>query len=287
MNLIYLLILAMIIWGVSWASAKTITNSIEFEVLMFWRFLFTFVSLIPVIIWRKDSILIHRKSLRYIFSGSVVMMIYNAVFLLGLRYGLAGAGGVFVTTLNPLINSILIGIFYNYRITLEKYIGLFIGLFGGMIILKIWEVDSNDLFKSGNLYFISAAFIWAFLSIVTQRSKDSIHPIVYSLYLYGVCTFASLLFALRYDVLKPLSFGFNFWLNIFYLSTVSTTFGTTIYFIASSRLGSGVASSFIFIVPVSAMLSSWFFLGEVPQNTTILGGLIALGAVYLLNRSSK
>jgi drug/metabolite transporter (DMT)-like permease len=41
----------------------------------------------------------------------------------------------------------------------------------------------------------------------------------------------------------------------------------------------------VFIVPSSAMLLSWFFLGEVPAQSTILGGSISVAAVYLINRA--
>ena len=75
-----------------------------------------------------------------------------------------------------------------------------------------------------------------------------------------------------------------FWGIIFYLSIFATTFGATVYFTAAGKMGSGRASSFIFLVPTSAMFFSWLLLGEVPQLSTIIGGLIAIFAVYLLNR---
>ena len=94
----------MIIWGVSWASAKMITNYTNFEVILFWRLLVTFLSLVPVLWITKDSFRITKKAIPYVIGGGLVMLFYNALFFLGLRNGLAGAGGVFVTTLNPIVN---------------------------------------------------------------------------------------------------------------------------------------------------------------------------------------
>jgi drug/metabolite transporter (DMT)-like permease len=70
-----------------------------------------------------------------------------------------------------------------------------------------------------------------------------------------------------------------------FLSVISSNFATTIYFIAAERLGSYRTSSFVFLVPSSAMLLSWLFLGEVPEPSTIIGGAIAISAVYLINHS--
>jgi drug/metabolite transporter (DMT)-like permease len=274
----------MIIWGVSWASAKMITNYTNFEVILFWRLIVTFVSLVPVLWITKDSFRITKKALPYVVSGGLVMLFYNALFFLGLRNGLAGAGGVFVTTLNPIVNFFLVAILYKYHLHLWEYLGLALGLLGGFIILKIWGLSIGALLDGGNVYFILAAFTWAVLSIITAQSKMYISPITYSLYLYGFATVVSFCMALPYDWMQPLSFDYLFWINIFYLASISTSFGTTVYFIASSRLGSARASSFIFLVPASAMLSSWALLGESPEWTTILGGLLAISAVYLLNR---
>ena len=284
MNLIYVVVLAMIIWGVSWASAKMITNYTSLEVILFWRLLVTFLSLIPIMWITKDSFRIPKKGIPYAIAGGIVMLIYNALFFLGLREGLAGAGGVFVTTLNPIINFFLVALFYKYRLHLLEYIGLSLGFIGGLIILKVWNLSLDQVLKGGNAYFILASFTWAILTIITATSKSYVSPITYSLYLYGIGTIVSFFMALPKDWMGALAFDSNFWWNIFYLGSISTSFGTTVYFIASSRLGSAKASSFIFLVPARAMLSSWGLLGETPQWTTIIGGLLAISAVYLLNR---
>ncbi len=56
---------------------------------------------------------------------------------------------------------------------------------------------------------------------------------------------------------------------------------------ASSRLGSRRAGSFDFIVPTSALLFSWFFLGDVPGVSTVAGGVLTVSAVYLINRKGS
>ncbi|MBK8395951.1 MAG: DMT family transporter [Leptospiraceae bacterium] len=284
MNLIYVVIFAMILWGISWASAKMITNYTNFEVILFWRLLVTFLSLVPVLWITKDSFRITKKAIPYVVGGGLVMLFYNALFFLGLRNGLPGAGGVFVTTLNPIFNFFLVALLYKYSIQKIEYFGLALGLSGGLIILKIWNISIQELLDGGNVYFLVAAFTWAVLTIITAKSKSYISPVTYSLYLYGIATLVSFCIALPFEWLQPLQFDSVFWINLFYLATISTSFGTTIYFIASSKLGSAKASSFIFLVPASAVLSSWIIVGEKPELTTILGGLLAISAVYLLNR---
>ena len=105
-----------------------------------------------------------------------------------------------MTTLNPIINFFLVALLYKYKLHLSEYIGLALGLAGGLVILKVWGMSLDMLLSGGNVYFILASFTWAVLSIVTAKSKSFVSPITYSLYLYGIGTVVSFCLALPYDV---------------------------------------------------------------------------------------
>ncbi|TGK05299.1 DMT family transporter [Leptospira langatensis] len=279
-----LLVVAMISWGFAWPSAKSIVSSEPAIVIVFWRFLATALSLVPILIWRKDSILLpDRKAVTQVLLGGILYTIYNQFFLLGLSQGLAGAGGVLVTTMNPILTYIMVHAFQRKLPGPKELFGLCIGLLGGFLLLKIWEGDWTLLFQSGNVYFLLCAFSWAILSMNSHSAGQKISPMVYSFYVFAVGTFIDFFLAFPYDLKGVFDNGLNFWIQLLYLSVISTTFGTTVYFYASSRLGSRTASSFIFLVPVTALLGSWVFLGEVPSLSTLLGGLLAIGSVFILN----
>jgi len=111
-------------------------------------------------------------------------------------------------------------------------------------------------------------------------------PIVFSFYVYTFAAVIDFFLALPYGIMKPVGGGLVFWGNIAYMSAGATTFATTIFFIASTRLGSERASSFIFTVPLSAVIVAWIILGEVPSLNLIIGGLFSTSAVYILNVKS-
>jgi drug/metabolite transporter (DMT)-like permease len=274
----------MIFWGISWPLSKLAANGIPYEIVIFWRFFFTFVSLAPLVIWKKEGFKISRKGFLYVSAGAFIIFIYNYFFFAGLKNGLSGAGGVLTTTINPIINSALVAIFYKENPSIKKIIGLILGVIGGGFILKIWDIKPESLYSSGNLFFLSAAFTWAVLSITTQNSKNFILPFQFNFYVHFISSLLIFPFAYQANFLEAIHYGPVFWGNIFYLAVISTSFGTTIYFIASGKLGSAKASSFIFLVPVSAALSAWGILGEVPVWNTITGGIIAIIAVSLINK---
>ncbi|MDV6236601.1 DMT family transporter [Leptospira ellisii] len=281
-----LLVIAMVSWGFAWPSAKLIVGVQHPNVIIFWRFLVTALSLLPVVFWRKESFRLPGvKALLQVTLGGILYTVYNQFFLLGLSGGLAGAGGVLVTTMNPIFTYIIVHSFQRKLPSAQAGIGLVFGLIGGCVLLRLWELDWNSLFQSGNLFFLLCAFSWALLSMNSHSAGQTVSPMVYSFYVFSIGTLIDLLLALPFGVENAIHAGSFFWVQIFYLAAISTTFGTTVYFFASSKLGSRTASSFIFLVPVTALLGSWFFLGEIPSFTTTIGGFFAVLAVFLLNRN--
>ena len=85
---------------------------------------------------------------------------------------------------------------------------------------------------------------------------------------------------------KEVIFTFDgiFWLNMMLLSIGAMAYGTSIYFLASVRLGAHSASAFIFTVPITAMCFAMIFLDEMITLSTIIGGILTMSAVYLINK---
>ncbi|MBM9546493.1 DMT family transporter [Leptospira sp. 201903074] len=284
-----LLILAMVSWGISWPIGKMIAGTVPVSVLVFWRFLATFLSVIPLLfVMRIPFKLKTGKDYWNVLIGGIIYTFYNQFFFLGLKNGLPGAGGVLVTTLNPIVTFFIVVLVQKKRISKRQVIGLFFGFMGGLVILQVWKISIDYLLLSGNLFFLLCSFVWATLSLNSQSTGKSMSPVTYSFYVYAVGSVIEFLFCFNDpNFWMVWELGFDFWASIFYLTVISTTFGTTVYFYAATRLGSEIASSFIFIVPLSAYLSSFLILDEVVQIPVIIGGALAILAVYLINSKQK
>lgn len=283
-KLIFFLIIAMVIWGGSWTSGKLITLSAPTESVIFWRFLFTTLSMIPLIFVFKASLKVSVRSVLLLALGGFIMFLYNIGFLYGVKNGFAGAGGVLVTGLNPVFTFLLTIILLREKTSAKQILILLLGFAGGLIMLEIWNASSGQILDGGNLFFIIAATSWAFLAILSQKVQKKIHFITYSFYVYLFCTVYGFIFSLANHAMFPIPTELPYWWNILYLSIGATTIATTVYFLCTKQLGARLASSFIFTVPVSALFFSWLLLGEVPRFSTLLGGAVTILAVYLINR---
>lgn len=283
-RLFFLLSLAMITWGVSWTNAKILGSYAHPYTLMFWRFLTGAGALIPVLIFLKEKFKCSSYALKYVLLNGLFLTIYNYFYFRGTQLGLAGAGGVLVTTFNPIFTAILTALFFGTRLYKKDYAGLLLGLFGGALIMKIWSVNPADLFASGNIHFILGGFTWAFVTIIASRIKDHIGFLPFSFWSFLFAGFISFPLAVYQNELNIFTNDWIFWLNFLLVSVGSMTFGTTVYFIGARKLGPKKVSAFIFSVPAIAIVTAMLFLGETLTVTTGIGMAMGMTAVYLINK---
>jgi drug/metabolite transporter (DMT)-like permease len=286
-GLILLVVLAMVSWGGSWPSGKLIACMASPQLVIFWRFSATSILLLPLLRLFRADLRLTVKDLLLLLAGAVLMTAYNQFFFAGLKLGLAGAGGVLVTSVTPLATFSLVALINRRRIMLKQALGLVLGLAGGAVLLEIWNLDLDQLLDSGNLFFLLCGVVWAGMTVLSQHIQKRIDFIAYSFYIYAFSSLLALLLALPGGLLTISGRLELFWLNIGYLALFATAFGATVYFLAASRLGSRRAGSFVFLVPASALLLSWIVLGEVPRLPTLIGGAAAVSAVYILNSSGR
>lgn len=281
------MIIAMLLWGGSWVSGKIAATSVPPMLMIFWRFALTTVSLVPMLFFFRQTLKIERRSFLLLLAAGAVLFGYSVFYFRGLVNGLAGAGGVVVAGLSPLLTFLLVLLIQRIPIRPLQAAGLAVGVVGALIMLQVWRLSPAELLSGGNLYFLGAALLWAVLTLLAGTIQQKVHFIVYSIYLYLIVTVISFIFTLAEGSLALTPMTMPFWLNTLYLSIASSSLAATVYFICTLRLGSRTASSFMFTVPVSALFFSWVLLGEVPQWTTLTGGAFAVAAVYIINRSKE
>jgi drug/metabolite transporter (DMT)-like permease len=281
------MILSMTCWGFSWTSGKILSSYGNALEMSFLRFGLTFISLIVVVLILRSSFSVDRKGFFDLAIASLLISLYTFLFFKGLTEGKAGAGGVLVTVLNPIVAYAIMLVLNKRRPTSNETIGLLLGLVAGIILLKLFTNSANIL-SAGNIYFLLAAFCWATLSTFTSRASRYGSPIAFSFWMYGISTAILCLFSGVRAPLVILQAGDAvFWWNLFFSATITTSLATTFYFYATSKIGASQASSFIFMVPFSAALGSWIFLNEKPETHTIIGGVLGIAAVYILNKKIK
>ena len=278
-----LMVFAMIFWGASWISTKVLTNYVNEYELVFLRMGICFISMFPLIYFFKLSFKFDLKSFIFILIASVILTLYSIVMFLGVQHGTGSFGGALVTTLIPIITFILIALLNKKTISLKHSFALVLGAFGVLNMLNVWNFNLNEILSKDNVYFLLAAFLWSILTIITSKATK-INAFVFTFYTYIVSSFTLFVFFVDGNIFhKIIDFDFIFWFNMFVITILSTTFATSIYFIGATKLGAKEVSSYIFLVPASALSIGAIFLGEEITFNVIIGTIFTIIAIYILN----
>ncbi|WP_299546927.1 DMT family transporter [uncultured Helicobacter sp.] len=281
-----LLVVAMFFWGASWPSSKVLVTYTSADVVTFWRFFIALFASIPLVIILKIPLKIDSKAFKFLLAAAVFNCLYSLMFFVGLNYGSAGKGGVLVTTITPVFVYLLTFMLYriqngvNKRVKGNEALGLILGIVAGICLLDLGNLQI--LFSKFNVFFVLCALDWAILTLVCQRIR--IHPIAINFYitLFSVALFSPI-FLIQPEMLEIFHFDLRFWLMLLTISVLSTAIGTSIYYMGIAQVGAEKASSYPLLVPVFALLTSYFILGEIPSLLTLVGGVIAIFATYLIN----
>ena len=279
------MVFAMITWGYSWVGAKILGPYGHVSTKIFLRFFFASIALIPILLKYHIPFRIDKKGFIFILWNSISLCSYNYFYFKSTHMGLAGVGGVLVTTLNPILTSLFVFSFLDRSSAkLKEFVGLIMGLAGGGIIMRLWEMDIALMISSGNIFYILASCSWVSVTIASQKSKTHIHFLTYSFWSFLSASLFSLSFCEIESISQTINYDSIYWLNILLLSIVVMSFANTMYFFASSKIGAVKASSYIFVVPLTAIIFSKIILNEQVLYTTVLGGVLSVVAVYLINK---
>ncbi len=283
-NYIYILMfLAMLTWAMAWTNAHIVNQYIpSFYNLVFLRFFLGLLSLLPIIIIKKDKLIFDFNIIKYVFPASILFLLYNISFFIATQSSNVGRGAVLVTTINPIITFIIM-IMINKKIRKKEIIGISLGMIGGSIILDLFSKGILNIFSQNNIYFVFCAITWGIMTVITNFGQQKIKPLSFIFLCYLFTTLFSLFFV------DFSSFGIKYWdlkfyFNFFLVSIGAMSFGTSVYMYSTSLIGPVKSSVFIFSVPFIAMGISSIFLNEVITTQTIFGGILSLLAIYIVNK---
>lgn len=279
-----LMALAMISWGGSWTVAKWAAGY-PAEVTAFWRFVINALSFLPVLLIRGESLSLPKGARRWTFLSAAALALYNVLFLSAMKYGPGGYGGVLVPTLNPLFSFLIAAVFIRHRLVGLTLAGLAFGLAGGVLQIIGPGFSLSAFARTENLILVAAAATYALLTHASAKAQRGVGVLRYGFWTSLLCAVMLLPVSWSRNPFDFAALGALFWIDAAYLGLAAGTFGTTLYFEATRRIGAARASSFAFLVPVSALVIAFIFLGERPAWTSLAGGAVSVAAVLLIHRS--
>jgi len=249
-----------------------------------WRTIFAFTALFLILIIFRKKIFFsnYRELLLFIITGSILgvhwIAFYRSIQVSSVAVGLLS----YVSY--PLFTSIMEPLFFadsrknkNFFPTILVLCGLGLIATSGGVLDEV--IDGSIL--EGVLWGLFAGLGFAILTLLNRLHVRDKSPLLLTCWQNG---FAALL-------LLPWTFSesFNFtgkdWFLLFILGVVCTVGGHGLLINGLRYIRAQMASLLIAgLEPVVAIFFAFFFLGELPNLRTIIGGIFILGATIILTK---
>ena len=215
--------------------------------------------------------------------GAIGIGIYN----IALNYGeLTVSSGIasFVISQSPVITAVVAAFLLGETLTLRRISGFLISIFGVAIIALSQE--HHFILDHHLLYIFAATLISGFYSVLQKPFLKRYRALETTCYIIWGATIFLLFYlpALTYDLTHASLPGL---LTILYLGIFPAALAYLAWSYVLSAIPASTAVSFSYIIPFVTLLLGWAFLGEMPTALSILGGSVAMGGVWLVNRGAK
>ncbi len=289
--LLLLLFLTTFAWGVGFPISKVGIHYIPPFTFAFIRFFITSILFMIIVSNRGNNII---NNLKKHFIGLSVMglsgiTIYNFFYLYSLKFTLA-SNSVLIASFNPIITTIIAAIFLKEKISGYMWIGIVVSLFGVMTIISRGSLSTIEhlSFNIGDLFMLTATFLWAIYSVVGKTVINSIgHSQSVALStLLGTIYLIPFVF-MEGSIKQIASYPLIAWGSIMYMALVATFFAFSVWYKGVEKFGASKTSIFVNLVPVFGVLASSFMLHEHLHTVVILGGILVITGVLITNKTKK
>ena len=243
-----------------------------------------------VLFWLVSAIFIKekvdKKDLPYMAMLALFGVALNQLlFLKGLSITKPINGAIIMTS-NPIIVIIIAAVFLKEKISLQKILGILIGITGALIMLlysKKFTLGSDTIL--GDMLILINSFSWALYVVLVKplMKKYNTFTVVKWVFLFGF------LYVLPFGwpELKQVdwqSFTPGIWRDVLFVVLGTTFLAYILNTYALKALSPSVVSIYIYLQPFMATLIAIFIYrnDELDQRTIVAGTLIIIG-VYLVS----
>lgn len=286
---------AALIYGANYIIAKTVmpdpigpTSFIALRVtgacVLFWLFA-----------WRKISIPYKEDWWRFFLCAVAGVATNQLLFFNGLALTSPVNASIIMTS-NPILVMIISAIALKQKITLQKSVGILLGMAGAITLL--W-LSSFDLTKQssvkGDIFILINSISWAFYLVLIKPLMHKYHPLMITAWVFLIGIFLVIPFggiglkAIDWHQLTNWQ-----WFSILYV-IIGTTFLTYLFnMIGVHRLSPTVASSYIYFQPMLAGVFAFLFAEILDRDFTgditwmkVLCTMLIFAGVFIVSKSDE
>nr|WP_251030506.1 MULTISPECIES: DMT family transporter [Pseudomonas] len=278
------------IWGASFLFMRIIAPVIGTIPTAFFRVSIAFVGLLVILALMRIDFSFRGKLKVVMLLGLINSGIPATFYSLAAQVLPAGYSAIFNAT-TPLMGVLIGGLFFHEKLTVVKFSGVFLGLFGVGILTGAGPVAFDLQLLMGALACLMATTCYGFAGFLTRRWLDHQGGLDSRLAalgsMFGATVFLLPLFGYSVISQPPASWGgWSVWLSLLGLGLVCTALAYILYFRLLSSIGPVKSMTVTFLIPPFGVLWGALLLDEPLGMAHLYGGVLIAAALWLVLKPS-
>lgn len=213
-------------------------------------------------------------------AGALGITAYHLCLNFGETSVTAGAASLIIAS-GPIFTAMLATVFLKERLTIWGWLGIAVA-FSGVGLITLGEGSGGLRFEPAAMLVLVAAIATAGYFVVSKPLLEKYAPLEFTSYSIWLGTLPMLAFAPGLLLAIPQAPAAAT-ISVIYLGIFPGAIAYALYSRVLSKLPASIASSFLYVQPVTATFIAWIWIREVPSLATLFGGAVALVGVALVS----
>lgn len=274
-----------VVWSLSFAVAKVALADCPPLMLLMTRFLLAGLIMLGLAALKPGEIKLTKRDL---LAFAAIGIANNAMYLgfgyVGLRTVSAGLGTLVVSA-NPVLTAVLAAVFLSERLTLQKIVGLVLGVGGvGFIVAHRLSTGGGQDSATGLIFTFCALLSIVAGTILYKKLAPQGGMLIGNAVQNLAGGLMLIPFAFSFESVSEIVPTGRLLVSLAYLTLLGSLVGYLLWQHLIRVMGATAASSYHFLMPPLGVLFGWLLIGERVTLADILGIVpVALG-IYLVTR---
>ena len=287
------LLLAHLIWGANFVVAKITLQEFPPMSLIFLRFIFASIFLLPFFISQKKKVKLAKQDLPKLIAVGVFAITLNiSLFFEGLKRTTAIDASMLSLTL-PMFSVLFGWWFLKEKIYFVNLVGIFVGFLGALVIIGVPQIFTGTISPEaflGNILIILASISWVVGAIISKPLLSKYSSLVVTGIIFIVGAITVCLPALMEYFKNPA------WMNqitilgllgITYMILLSSISAYFLFEWGLSKISVVMADLFQYIEPFIATVLAVLILGEKISHSFLFGAVLIAVGVFMGTLAKK
>lgn len=265
------------LWGSGFVGIRAAGQSLSPGSLALGRLVVSTAVLAGVAVVTRHRMPARRDLLGIALYGVLWLGVYSVALNAAERLVDAGTAAMLIAT-GPILIALFGGLFLNEGFPISLFVGCAIALAGSLLIgVATARAHGND--PAGIVLCVISVLAYSIAIVIQKIVLRRATPLQVTWLGSAAATVACLPFGpTLVTELSKSNLSALPW--VVYLGVLPTAVGFLTWTFALRRATAGRTGSFLYLVPVVAIVLGWAFLGEIPPWLAMAGGALCLAGVY-------